>query len=540
MSDDALKRSVTKDDVESAVEQGAISFVLGPAGWGNIWGSGLLEGVKGSTGLPPYGSKQADMILSETVMIENMWSSAVNTAITKNVALGFELDDAGDSARRIKASQELLLQFDGNYNKGLAKHLRDYLTTDNGAFIEIVRATSNVGSKIIGLNHLDSLRCWRTGDPARPVVYVDSKGYQHVLRDEDVLIFQDMPSARTLYRDMGFSAARRSFETILKLTAIETYVREKVSGSRNLAIHIVNGISSQQLEGALISSGENQKQKGFVVYRGSTIIPMMKNETPSIVTIPLAEIPDGFNADNERKDAYLRYSNALGIFVGEIQPLSGQGFGTGTQSLVLEESAEGRGLASWRRQFMQQITHNVLPEATTFRFAVSDMKDRKARAETMNAEASALKVLVDAKIITPEQALNVLVDKDYLPKEFLQTDATTGGTVSDNESIASNSEVQRGNISQGTVPISVETDDVDKVPTVSKSVARIPQSKTFSLLQSKLTKLKQKKERFVVDSDVMYVKKPTGKTPGSNIVNRMIDVELPSALKLLEAVINVT
>ena len=58
---------------------------------------------------------------------------------------------------------------------------------------------------------------------------------------------------------------------------METYIREKVSGSRNLAIHIVNGISAQQLEGALTSSDNGTKQKGFVVYKGSTIIPMLKN-----------------------------------------------------------------------------------------------------------------------------------------------------------------------------------------------------------------------------------------------------------------------
>ena len=106
-----------------------------------------------------------------------------------------------------------------------------------------------------------------------------------------------MPSPRLEHRGLGMCAARRAFETILKLTAIETFVREKVSGSRNLAIHIVNGISDLQLRDALSSSNEQNNQRGYVVYKGSTIIPMLKSENPSIVTIPLAEVPDGFNAE---------------------------------------------------------------------------------------------------------------------------------------------------------------------------------------------------------------------------------------------------
>ena len=47
----------------------------------------------------------------------------------------------------------------------LNMHLRDYLLTDNGAFVEVVRASAASGSRIIGPAHLDSARCTRTADP---------------------------------------------------------------------------------------------------------------------------------------------------------------------------------------------------------------------------------------------------------------------------------------------------------------------------------------------------------------------------------------
>lgn len=434
MTDKVLKKSVTSGDVNDA--NGAVSILLAPNTWSSYFASGLLEGVKGATGLPRNGMKSADAILSETPLIENMWASAINNAISKNTALGFTIEDATESKQRIKYAQQLMLDFDGRYSYGMSRHLRDFLTTDNGAFIEIVRQSSASGSRVLGLRHLDSLRCYRTGDPRRPVIYVDVHGEQHLLRDYQVIALADMPSPRAEMYGIGVSAARRAFEVILKMVAMETYVREKISGSRNLAIHIVNGITAQQLEGALVSSENQSGGKGFVVYRGSTIIPMLKAEAPSVVTIPLAEIPDGFEAESERRDAYLRYANALGIFVGEIQPLSGQGLGTGTQTIVLEESAEGRGLAAWRKAIEHELTHRVMPKQTTFAFAYSDAKDQREKATTLNAWVGALSSAIQSQIINAQQALNVLVDNGFMPREFLQTDATAGGVVNDTESIS--------------------------------------------------------------------------------------------------------
>ena len=127
--------------------------------------------------------------------------------------------------------------------------------------------------------------------------------------------------------------------------------------------------------------------------------------------------------------------------MGEVQPLSGQGLGTGTQSTILDESADGRGLAAWRRAFSHEITHRVFPTQTTFAFAASDLKDKKQKADTLAAWAGALKTLIETQTITPVQALNVLVDGGYMPKEFLPIDNTQGATVSDDESIGENSNI---------------------------------------------------------------------------------------------------
>ena len=429
---DLVKRSVTRGDLPQQPSMGApLTVLLGPTSWG-----GLLANVKGATGLPlrTAGSKERDGILSNTPLVDGMWASALNIAITKQAALGFRIEDQEDSQRRTDNAQSLLLNFDGNYVHGLGRHLHDFLTTDNGAFVEVVRSSSAAGSRVLGLMHLDSLRCWRTGDPAKPVVYLDMLGRYHWLDEEDVLCFVDMPSPRVELRGVGLCAASRAFEAILKLTAIETYFREKVSGARNLAIHIVTGLSTQQLQDALADGADQQVQRGYVLYRGSTILGTINpNSPPALVTIPLAEVPDGFDVAVERDAALLIYANAIGIALQELKPLSGQGLGTGTQSVILDEAAEGRGIAAWRRDWTHQISHRVLPKATTFYLAMNDIRDKKALAEVAKLRAETRKLRIEAGEISAAESRQLALDDGDLPPELAQADATAGGAIGDTD-----------------------------------------------------------------------------------------------------------
>lgn len=423
---DLRRHSVTKDDATVGYP---LLFWVAP-----------LTNAHQAPGLPPWWTRQRDMVLTATLDLEDMWQSAVYKAISKRVSRGWEVQDSEDSQVRTKRAQQLLLRFDGTrYVPGMSKVLQDFSLTDNGGFAEIVKASNARGSRNLGLMHLDSFRCTRTGDPAIPLLYRDGKGYEHELRDYQVLMFSDQPSPRLNANGVGRCAATRAFRTIIKLAAVEIYFREKVTGERNLAIHIVNGITQDQLEGALTGASEDRARKGYMYYKGSVVIPAMKlDQDLSVVTIPLADIPDGFDVDTERKDAYLRYANALGVPVQDIQPLSGQGLGTGTQTIILAEEADGLGLASFDRDWTHALNDFVLPESTTFLFTnPHDTRDQKAKAETDLAKANVVNALKgtaqDPGVLSKEQALNLAVDMNLVPREFLPVDQTPGGALADDE-----------------------------------------------------------------------------------------------------------
>lgn len=425
---DVLEHSVTKNDYADNPRGGV--FLLQSFGWSSpdAWG------------LPPtpphYWSPRRDAVLRSTLFAEDMWAGAIYKAITKNVALGWEIKDSEDSTRRVNQSQDLYLFADGG--KGwvhfASRHLGDFLLSDNGAFVEVERASNARGAKIVGLNHLDSSRCMRTGDLEIPVIYTDLKDREHELKWYQVLCFSDMPMSGASYHGVGMCAASRAYKTIYKLAGLENYSTEKITGNRANAIALISGITQQQLEDAIVTHTAETRRQGFTNYKGSILIPTINpTSPPSVSTIDLAGIPDGFTAKEERDNGYVKYANAIGMPVQDIQPLSGQGLGTGAQTVVLSEEGGLIGTAAWRKQWEHNQNEHVLSAATTFTFGINDIRDKKAKAEVQKLRADTRTTMITDLTITPDQARQMAADDGDIPKEFLAEDQTPGGTLTDTE-----------------------------------------------------------------------------------------------------------
>lgn len=385
--------------------------------------------------LPDYWSHRRDIVLRGTLHMESMWASAIYKAITKRAALGWSVTDLKDSTVRVRRAQQLFLTADAGrgWVPFVSRHLLDFLLTDNGVFIEVVHATSAAGSRTLGLMHLDSLRCTRTGDPQIPVLYRDRQGREHELREHQVLMFSDMPNAAETYNGVGFCAASRAYLKISVLSAMEQYLVEKITGSRPKALHFLKGVTGQSVKDALKTGEESALARGQTHYQGVNIVGVMGDIPMELITVPISEIPDAFDPQLERQNAYTVYANAIGVPVQDIQPLSGQGLGTGTQTVILDEAAEGQGLAAWHKLFEHSANQYLLPPTTTFSFATNDMRDKKMDAEVRGLRANVRKTMIESGEITPAQALQMAVDDGDVPREFLPVDETQGGSLADDE-----------------------------------------------------------------------------------------------------------
>lgn len=403
----------------------------------------------GRTGLPAYWSPARDIKLRASLYDEyrDFWAGAIGIAITKMASLAWELD--GTQPRVRNYFQQMYLDADGgkSWVAFIAKHLTDFLNTDNGAFVEVVRSSSASGSRILGLIHLDSHRCTRTGDPETPVLYRDNQNQEHEVQAHQVMTFADMPSPSDTLHGVGYCACSRAWTAIRKMEAIERYIYEKVSGDRALALDLVKGIAPRSIDEAVESARENREERlsqrsaqsgdespaGTFLYLGSVVVPVLDDTKLEHVRINFAELPDGFDRQKEFDIAVLQMANSIGLDVQDLQPLTGRPLGTAMQSEVLEEKSKGKGLAAWRQQWTHQNNQLVLPSTVTFAFSEKDLRDKQIRAQIFQTEASAVKTTIEAGAITPAQGTQILADDEMIPQEFVPQDVTPQEAISDTE-----------------------------------------------------------------------------------------------------------
>lgn len=418
-----LAKSVTVDDYSTSARGGAFFLSVG------LWPQ--------ARGLPPslenIGFHDLNMILASTPDYEDLWAGAVSIALTKISSLAWEVE--GNIALRNRRAHDLLLNADAGrgWVSFISKLLQDYLLTDNGAFMELVRERPNPDAPIIGIIPLDSLRCQRTGNPDTPVIYQDLKGALHELNSWDVIEFADMPSSRATLFGSGKCAAHRSYHTLYKQVGIESYISDKVTGRRPLAVHLVNGLNDIQLRSVLATAQSEADARGAIAYMGAIMATVPGDTTPGIATIPLADFPDQFNRKDELDITVISYADNLGLDPQDLQPLTGRALGTGAQSVVLDEKAKGKGLVSFRQQFTHALNLWVLPDGVTFEFEEKDWRERKTRAEFNKLVEEYVTDSVKNSVITAEQGRQVLVDENVYPKEFLTVDQTPDDSLADSE-----------------------------------------------------------------------------------------------------------
>lgn len=424
-----LKKSVRKNDFNETPYQG----------YGGIYQLTLPFGQPGSGDLPPYWSPARDRVLKTTPMREAMWASAIGIASSKVSASDWKLD-----GRKVKYWHDLILSADNNQSfvAFQEKQIRDYLLTDNGCHFEIVRTNDAAGARIIGIQHLPSWRVIRTGDESVPVIYCDRFGVWHEMKYYQVVSMADEPDSDDFFFGTGHCAASRAWSAIMKLSALELYVYEKISGKQPSRIYLANAnLNETQFQNAMDASKERTNQKGYVVYQDAIIIPILDpSANASVSHIDLKGLPENFEAEKERIHAMLTYANAIGIDPVELDPnlaARGRALGSGSQAQVLDDKQSGKGLISFFKKQEYLINEYILPDRVTFYFGNNDLVDRTRSATIFKTHAETVRGLIgggqDLPIITPEQGKQILVELGDIPPDFLIADLTDQEQIGDTD-----------------------------------------------------------------------------------------------------------
>ena len=376
---------------------------------------------------------------------EPFLASAVNSIAMTRSALSWEL---GGTPKTVRQVQNLLNS--ANFGQGW-QHLMmqiniDILTTDNGGFIEVIRQPPQQGRKpetmpVIGIAHLPSVQCIRTGNPLEPVIYVDANGDKHPLKWYQVITLVENPVPESLTgRQFCFVSRVLKFATIIR--DILQHHEEKISGRFSKAIHIVAGVSQGEVEEVQTRANYGADNAGLLRYMQPVILTTLDpNAKVSKETIELATLPDGFDLNTMMNWYITLLALASGSDYQEFAPLSSGNLGTASQSDTLHRKAQRKGTQLFIKIIETALYQaRVIPPTITFRFKQQDAQAEREEAEIQQIRAKTREIQIKTGEITPQISRQIAVDDGDLKQEYLiamgDTDITPDVTVSDDETVS--------------------------------------------------------------------------------------------------------
>lgn len=377
---------------------------------------------------PRWGAspKARDAQLRDFWPTESFLAGAITTTVVRDAAMQWKVTgseqvaDAGAAMLRNANNgagwEDLMLQ--------VATDLR---TQDNGAFVEFVREDwRRADSPVLGINHLDSARCYQTGVPEAPVIYEDADSKLHLLAWHQVAHLLEMPSPRT-FQVMGafwklqYSAVTRVLQYAHIMKAVGDYDEEKITGQFTRAVHLLSGITPEEVTDAINKANFAAQNAGLNRYMQPVMAGTINPEAKvGHDTIQLANLPEGWDPEKNFKWYLTVLSLGLLTDYQEFAPLPGGNLGTSSQSEVLHRKARGKGQGLFQQIVARMINlRGVLPRGVEFEWDEADVEADIQAAEAAQKRAETRAAQIASGEITPEIArMRALMAGDLTQEEF--------------------------------------------------------------------------------------------------------------------------
>lgn len=376
-------------------------------------------------------TKRRDQQLREFWPTESFLAGAIATVSFRNA--GFDWEIRGSSDRVNTAVTDMLLRAIGRDKVGWSEFVKnfsqDLYTQDNGAFIELIRDPGmDANSKfkeaqapVIGIAHLDSGKCVRTGNIETPVLYEDREGKIHKLQWYEVIPFSDFSSSIEKMNGVGYCSVTRALRLAQIMRSIAIFKDEEVSGRNIKKINIVGGVGRTQIEDALARTTEKANNMGNIRYVEHSILASLDPEkNVSLVTVDLAELPEGFDYDQEMQWYISGLALDFGVDYQEFAPLPGGNIGSSAQSSMLDRKSSGKGPRNWMDSLVEGFrNYGVLPRNTKMSFNDKNEQEEMERQAVRTQASEEAAIIVNAKILPPQVVAQSLVDRGiYSQKDF--------------------------------------------------------------------------------------------------------------------------
>jgi len=408
-------KDLSQDDIRTLVQRSVIETETAPA-TGQQPGGGISTIFMLATAadrIPKWGTNPyiRDVRLRQFFGQEAFSTSAISTLIARNMGFGWRMKGENDNQARDDADTSGsgdggLMEYCRKTLTNSSDHLRgwqhfvstlslDLYTQDRSAIYEIVREVDNPAGRWIGLNHLDSLRCWHTGDPFFPVAYLNKNGKWQKLPWYRVQVLSELPATHETAYGLQYSALTRILAVAQVFRNTLQLMSEKTSGDFTKAIHVISGVTSKEVEDAIkmrqLTAEQEGQMRGLIPAILSTLNP---DSDPKMITLELASLPEQWKLDEIWKWFTVVVAMGLWSDYGDFAPLPGNNLGTAAQSETMYERSKGKGAAVFRELVDHSLNTFVMPEGVTFEWWVSDPGQDAQEASNTKARADARSAMI--------------------------------------------------------------------------------------------------------------------------------------------------
>jgi len=317
------QREAAMPKVVKTVEQATSESVQPRARSGDKGGGGiaLLAFLAGGGQLiAPWWSKRRDVDLTKFWPQSSHLAGAFYTLQCKLASVPFRIEPRDSSmkthrdlAERYQAIVEEESEFGQGWQTCIGKFLIDLWQCDNGGFLEIIGDGKKDGPIVgpaLGLAHLDSSKCTRTGSVEYPVYYQASDGSFYRLHRSRVVFRSQIPSTREEMNGVGYSWVSRIIDTAQNLVDIARYKQEKLGSRPQRGMMITQGgLDPEVLAEAFRQADHMQDAMALTRYSKFVMVGDPSYPDANVKMVDLASLPDGF--DENTSTSLAMYAIAL-------------------------------------------------------------------------------------------------------------------------------------------------------------------------------------------------------------------------------------
>lgn len=309
-----------------------------------------------------------------------------------------------------------------NWEAFLSKLIVAYSIFDIGAFVEIIAPGNPLKAPTgaaTGIAILDSRRCFMTGDPMFPVVYVAADGAQHLMHRARVIQFVDMEEQDEELPGWGDSSLSRCITPIFREVLAAQFMRASLDDMPAPGFVVAKNLSEDMFNEQIARMKEKRENDQDMLGRLVFFWGADTSQVPNLEFMQFQKEFTGFDPDKLANMNAKYMAAGVGVDLNDFWELTSGNIGSATQSQIMAEKSKGRALGRLIKG-IERMINDVFPDDVEFAFKYRNEEEDLERANTANAWAT---TLVTLQGIIPDEALAIIAANNIDAVKDAITDA---------------------------------------------------------------------------------------------------------------------